>query len=69
MGQDRAMRAFVIHLGAFIVVVALLAALNLYRNPQHLWFVWVLIGWGVGVAAHALVLLLKRSKARTRARS
>jgi len=58
------MRAFVIHLGLFVVVVSVLAALNLYRNPDHLWFVWVFLGWGIGVAAHGLVLLLKRSARR-----
>ena len=65
MGRDRAIRAFLIHLGVFAVVIALLAALNLYRNPQHLWFVWVLIGWGSGVAAHGLVVLLKHRRARS----
>jgi hypothetical protein len=29
MPQDRAMRAFVIHLGIFVLVVGLLAAINL----------------------------------------
>jgi uncharacterized membrane protein HdeD (DUF308 family) len=64
MPQDRAMRAFVIHLGIFVLVVGLLAAINLYRNPDRLWFIWVLLGWGIGVAAHGLVILLKRTKRR-----
>ncbi len=55
------MRAFVIHLIIFVVVVGLLAALNLYRNPDKIWFIWVLAGWGIGLAAHDLALLLKRS--------
>ncbi len=66
MTQDRAMRAFVIHLTIFVVVVALLAALNLYRNPQKIWFVWVLAGWGIGIAAHDLALLLQRSERQER---
>jgi hypothetical protein len=63
MPQKHGMRGFVIHLGIFVVVVGLLAALNLYRNPHHIWFIWVLAGWGIGVAAHDLALLLhaKRS--------
>ena len=61
MPEDRAIRVFLIHLGVFVVVIGLLAALNLTRNPEHPWFLWVLLGWGVGVAAHGLVLLLKRS--------
>jgi hypothetical protein len=55
------MRAFVIHLGAFLVVNIVLAALNLVRNPQHIWFIWVLAGWGIGLAAHDLALLLERT--------
>jgi 2TM domain len=61
MEQNHALRAFFIHLGVFVVVVGVLAALNLYRNPDHLWFVWVLAGWGIGVAAHGLAILLQRS--------
>jgi hypothetical protein len=61
MSQDRAMRGFVIHLLIFVVVVGLLAALNLYRNPQKIWFVWVLAGWGIGLAAHDIALLMQRS--------
>lgn len=61
MGQDRAMRGFIIHLVIFVVIVSALAALNLYRNPQHIWFIWVLAGWGIGVAAHDLALLLQRT--------
>ena len=56
MPQDRAMGAFVIHLGVYVLLVGLLAALNLYRNPNHIWFIWVLAGWGIGVAAHDLAL-------------
>jgi hypothetical protein len=66
MSQDHAMRAFVIHLSIFVVVVGLLAALNLYRDPHKLWFIWVLAGWGIGVAAHDLALLLQRSERQER---
>jgi hypothetical protein len=64
MPQDHAMRGFFIHLGIYVSVVGLLAALNLYRNPNNLWFVWVLAGWGIGVAAHGLAILLQRSGRR-----
>jgi hypothetical protein len=55
------MRGFIIHLGIFVVVVGLLAAINLYRRPDHIWFIWVLAGWGIGLAAHDLALLLQRT--------
>jgi hypothetical protein len=61
MEQNHALRAFLIHLGVFVVVVGALAAINLLRNPNHLWFVWVLAGWGIGVAAHGLAILLQKS--------
>jgi predicted membrane channel-forming protein YqfA (hemolysin III family) len=64
MEKDHGIRAFLIHLGIFVVVVGALAGLNLYRNPQHLWFIWVLAGWGIGVAAHGLALLLRHSDRR-----
>jgi hypothetical protein len=62
MSQNHAMRAFVIHLSIFVVVVGVLAAINLYRDPQKIWFIWVLAGWGIGVAAHDLALLLQRTE-------
>jgi hypothetical protein len=61
MPRDHAMRGFIIHLCIFVVVVGLLAALNLYRRPDHIWFIWVLAGWGIGLAAHDLALLLQRT--------
>jgi hypothetical protein len=64
MRQDHAIRGFLIHLGIFVVVVSALAALNLYRNPDRIWFIWVLAGWGIGVAAHDLALLLQRTSRR-----
>ena len=61
MSRDHATRGFLIHLGVYVLVVGLLAALNLYRNPGNLWFIWVLLGWGIGVAAHGLAVLLQRT--------
>jgi hypothetical protein len=54
------MRGFLIHLLVYIVVVGGLAALNMITNPNHLWFSWVLIGWGIGLAAHDVLLLNRR---------
>ena len=61
MLRNPAMRAFVIHLVLYVVVTAGLAALNLYSNPDNIWFIWVLAGWGIGLAAHDLALLLRLS--------
>jgi hypothetical protein len=42
------------HLTAYVLVIAGLAALNLTRKPDHLWFLWVAMGWGIGVTFHAV---------------
>lgn len=53
------LRGFIIHLIVFIAVIAGLAALNLTRNPAHPWFLWVLIAWGIALALHDVLLLVK----------
>ncbi len=60
------LRVFLIHLAAYVIVTALLAAINLWFAPEKLWFIWVLLGWGIGVAAHGLALLLRRTHRRER---
>lgn len=66
MFKDLDMRAFLIHLAAFLVITAALAALNLWLAPRYPWFVWVLIGWGAAVATHAFALLLRKTRRRER---
>ena len=51
----RARMAFSVHLGAYLVVNALLLAINLLASAGHLWFRWPLLGWGFGVFVHAVV--------------
>src|ERR1700730_17777043 len=46
--------AFFCHGMIYAVVNGLLAALNLLKNPEHLWFPWVIFGWGIGLFAHGL---------------
>lgn len=41
------------HLVQYVLIVGVLALLNLWRQPQHLWFVWVALGWGLGLLMHA----------------
>ena len=66
MFKDLSMRVFLIHLAAFVVITAGLAAVNLWLAPQHLWFIWVLMGWGIAVATHDLALLLRQTRRRER---
>ena len=56
--ESRVNQGFWIHLAVYVVVVGGLAALNMSRNPDKMWFLWVLGGWGIGIAAHALSLFV-----------
>ena len=42
------------HALTYLLVMALLVAVNLVSRGQHLWFVWPLLGWGFGLLSHAL---------------
>jgi 2TM domain len=45
--------AFYTHLAIYIVVNIFLTLLNLMTSPQHYWFQWPLMGWGIGLVIHA----------------
>jgi 2TM domain len=45
--------AFRSHMIAYAVVNAGLVAINLATSPGYFWAIWPMIGWGVGLAAHA----------------
>jgi hypothetical protein len=36
-----------------------LAILNIVITPHYPWIIWVALGWGTGVLAHALVVFDK----------
>jgi hypothetical protein len=44
---------FCIHLGVFVVVMIVLIIINLSLTPGYKWFVWPLLGWGIGLLGHA----------------
>ena len=47
-------KEFYQHLATYVVINAVLVVINLLTSPQYFWFVWPLLGWGIGVALHAL---------------
>ncbi len=53
--------AFYIHLLSYVLVVTLLAAINFYSGDEW-WVQWVVLGWGIGVAAHALALFATKPR-------
>ncbi len=54
----RAKMAFYVHLAVYLVVNALLISINLLTSAERLWFQWPLLGWGIGVFAHAVVTFM-----------
>ena len=46
------------HLLVYVLVNAGLVSINLISDPNDLWFVYPLLGWGVGLAAHGLTVFL-----------
>lgn len=47
-------KGFYGNLTAYILVNACLIFINLYTAPNHLWFYWPLLWWGIGVVFHAI---------------
>ena len=52
--QVEALRGFYGHATAYALVNAGLLLINLLTSPAYLWVVWPLLGWGIGLASHAL---------------
>ncbi len=50
---ERDVRGVAMHLFVYLAVNALLMVINLSQSPQSIWFIWPLLGWGLGLAAHA----------------
>lgn len=47
-------KGFYGNLTAYIVVNIFLVIVNLMTSPEHLWFYWPMLGWGIGVLFHGL---------------
>lgn len=47
-------KGFYGNLTAYIVVNIVLVFVNLKTSPDHLWFYWPMLGWGIGVLFHGL---------------
>ena len=53
--------AFYVHLLSFVLVLALLTAVNIYTGDVW-WVQWVFLGWGIGVVGHALALFATKPR-------
>ena len=47
-------RGLQIHALVFALVNSGLIALNLVTTPNKIWFIYPLLGWGIGLLAHAV---------------
>jgi transcriptional regulator with XRE-family HTH domain len=54
LAHVRKVKGFYIHLSQYVIVIAALTVLNLVWTPAYWWFIWPALGWGMGVAAHAV---------------
>ena len=67
---------FLVHLVVYVLVNAMLIAINFIYSPEDIWFFYPLIGWGIGISMHYLFgvrwlekqLEEKEAKAEYRAR-
>ena len=57
-----ALKAFYIHLFVFALVLAGLTIVNVAVGGPW-WVLWVLLGWGVGIIAHAITVFGHSSRA------
>jgi fatty acid desaturase len=57
-----AIKGFYIHLAVFVLVLAGLLAVNL-ATGRDWWVHWVVLGWGIGVVAHAVAVFGGASRA------
>jgi len=47
-------KKFYFHLMRFVLIMIMLFVINYVTSPNYIWAWWVLLGWGLGVAFHAV---------------
>jgi hypothetical protein len=52
------LRGFYVHLTVYVLVNLFLFGLNIATDRDNLWFFWPLLGWGIGLAAHAMTVFV-----------
>lgn len=49
---EEAKRNFLAHFSTYVIINLFLVLINYFTSPNQLWFHWVLLGWGIGLAFH-----------------
>ncbi|MEA2024499.1 MAG: 2TM domain-containing protein [Actinomycetota bacterium] len=60
------LRDFYVHVAVYVVVNIGLVLLDLAQGDGIQWAYWVMIGWGIGLAAHAVSFLIFESRGASR---
>lgn len=55
--QVRKLRGLYSHIISYVVVMSGIAAINLILMPRVIWFIYPLLGWGIGIISHAVSVL------------
>jgi hypothetical protein len=50
----REIKGFYGNLASYIIINLFFLFINLQTSPDHLWFYWPMLGWGIGVIFHGL---------------
>lgn len=50
--------SFLYHLVGYVIVNLILVSVNLLTSPNYLWSLWSIVGWGVGLLIHGVVVFL-----------
>lgn len=49
---------FYSHLAMFVLINLMLLGLNIIVTPSILWFIYPLLGWGIGLVVHGLIVFV-----------
>lgn len=52
--KAREIRSFYYNLMCYCIVIPTLIFINLYFTPEHIWFYWSMLGWGIGLFFHGM---------------
>jgi len=52
------LKAYYTHLTAYISVNIMLMIINIVTSPDEIWFIFPLLGWGIGITIHTVVIIL-----------
>ena len=52
--QAKEIKSFYSNLMCYCIVIPTLVFINLMYTPEHIWFIYSALGWGIGLAFHGM---------------